>query len=274
MGKFDDILLCTDLDDTLLTTDKRISRENQEAIAYFKQEGGLFTFATGRIPHGAKLMMDYVQPNVPIVCFNGAGIFDMHKEKMLWKATLDKEAVEVVEFIDRNFPASGIEVCTEDKVYFCKMNHIVYEHKQIERLPDCYLDYHEIEEPWLKVLFMQEKEQVDEVREALKNSEYAEKYTFIQSSPYYYELLPLNASKGAAAIELAKMLKVSPQRIIGVGDNENDLSLVSDSGVGIAVSNAVDAVKDVADYITVDNDSHAISTVVYALSNGIISLAG
>lgn len=48
MGKFDGILLCTDLDDTLLTTDKRVSDENSKAIEYFKSEGGLFTFATGR----------------------------------------------------------------------------------------------------------------------------------------------------------------------------------------------------------------------------------
>ena len=46
MGKFDGILLCTDLDDTLLTTDKRVSDENSKAIEYFKSEGGLFTFAT------------------------------------------------------------------------------------------------------------------------------------------------------------------------------------------------------------------------------------
>ena len=57
MGKFDGILLCTDLDDTLLTTDKRVSDENSKAIEYFKSEGGLFTFATGRVPQGAKLML-------------------------------------------------------------------------------------------------------------------------------------------------------------------------------------------------------------------------
>ncbi len=59
--------LCTDLDDTLLTTDKRVSDENSKAIEYFKSEGGLFTFATGRVPQGAKLMLNYVHPNAPMV---------------------------------------------------------------------------------------------------------------------------------------------------------------------------------------------------------------
>ena len=88
MGKFDGILLCTDLDDTLLTTDKRVSDENRRAIEYFQSEGGLFTFVTGRVPAGARLMLEYIHPNAPVVCFNGAAIYDFEKEKFLWKKTL------------------------------------------------------------------------------------------------------------------------------------------------------------------------------------------
>lgn len=270
MGKFDNLLLCTDLDDTLLTTDKKVSQENQKAIEYFKSEGGRFTFATGRMPHGARLALDYVQPNAPIVCYNGAGIYDLTKNQMVWKTTLDEEAIEVVEAVEHEFAFAGIEVCGEDTVYFSRMNRVVYEHKDIERFPDNFVDYHDITEPWVKVLFMQEKSEVAAVREFLLNSKYADKYEFIQSSPYYYELLPKNATKGNATMQLAELLRIPQGRVIGVGDNENDLSLVEQSGVGIAVSNAIDEVKDVADFITVNNDMHAISAVICALSNGTI----
>ena len=76
MGKFDGMLLCTDLDDTLLTDNKQVSEKNRKAIDYFKSEGGLFTFSTGRVPMGARLILEYVVPNAPIVCFNGGGIYD------------------------------------------------------------------------------------------------------------------------------------------------------------------------------------------------------
>lgn len=271
MGKFDNLLLCTDLDDTLLTTDKKVSLENQKAIAYFQSEGGLFTFATGRMPHGARLTLDYVKPNAPIVCYNGAGIYDLSKNKMVWKTTLDEHAIEVVELVEKEFSFSGIEICGEDTVYFSRMNRVVYEHKQIERFPDNFVDYHDVEEPWIKVIFMQEEDEVQQVREFLLDSKYADQYEFIQSSPYYYELLPKNATKGNATIQLADILRVPHNHIIGVGDNENDLSLVRQAGVGIAVANAIDEVKDAADYITVDNDLHAISAVIGSLSNGVIS---
>lgn len=270
MGKFDGILLCTDLDDTLLTTDKKISAKNSEAIEYFKSEGGLFTFATGRVPAGAKLMLKYVHPNAPMVSFNGAAIYDFNDDKLLWSRSLGADAVKAVEYIDNMFDFAGIEVCTADKIYFCKTNKVVEEHKILEQLPDNYMDYHDIEEKWKKVLFMVEAEQIQLIRSAIADSPFADKYTFVQSSPWYYELLPKNASKGEGLMHLAELLEVDKSRTVAVGDNENDLMLVKMAGTGVAVANAIDEIKEAADYITVDNNSHAIAAVIYAIEKGII----
>ncbi|MCX7715541.1 MAG: Cof-type HAD-IIB family hydrolase [Clostridia bacterium] len=270
MGKFDGLLLCTDLDDTLLTTDKKISDENRNAIEYFKSEGGLFTFATGRIPHGARLMLQYIKPNVPMICFNGAGIYDHKKEQLLWKITLDEDALEVLEFVDKNLPFSGIEVCTPDELYFCKVNRIVEEHQKHEHLPDLSGDYHNVPMPWMKVLFMQEASQVDEVRSVLQNTTFKDKYEFIQSSPNYYELLPKNASKGNALRQLAKVLDIPMKKVIAIGDNENDISMIKEAGMGVAVSNAIEPLKKAADCITVDNNSHAIAAVISSLADGLL----
>ena len=68
MGKFDGYLICTDLDGTLLRKDKSVSKENLEAIEYFKNEGGKFTFITGRMPFYAGDISNLIKPNTPIVC--------------------------------------------------------------------------------------------------------------------------------------------------------------------------------------------------------------
>lgn len=60
--------MCTDLDDTLLTNDKKISDENINAIKYFMDNGGYFAFATGRMPHGTQMFLKYITPNAPIIC--------------------------------------------------------------------------------------------------------------------------------------------------------------------------------------------------------------
>lgn len=271
MGKFDGILLCTDLDDTLLTTDKRVSAENSRAIEYFKSEGGLFTFATGRVPAGAELMLEYVHPNAPMVCFNGGGIYDFNENKILWARTLDKDAIKAVEYIDTLFDFAGIEICAEKNIYFSKVNGRIKEHQALEKFPDNFLDYHDVSEKWMKVIFMSETEQIRQIRGAIAASPFADKYTFVQSSPWYYELLPKNASKGEGLMQLARILGIDPAHTVAVGDNENDIMMIKMAGVGIAVANAIKEVKQAAVHITAaDNNSSAVAEVISSIENGII----
>ena len=84
MGKFDGILICTDLDGTLINSKRQISQKNIEAIEYFKSEGGLFTFVTGRMPYTAKDIYNTINPNIPFGCINGGGIYDHRERKYLW----------------------------------------------------------------------------------------------------------------------------------------------------------------------------------------------
>ena len=142
----------------------------------------------------------------------------------------------------------------------------------IEKLPDNFMDYHEIPETWQKVIFMVEEYDIPAIKKLLKESEFAEKYTFIQSSPYYYELLPKNSSKGAGLLKLAELLRIDPKKTVGMGDNENDLSLIQLAGTGVAVANAIPEVRAAADYITVDNNSHAVSAVIRAINDGNIAI--
>lgn len=265
MAKFDGYLFCTDLDDTLLTTDKRISKENLEAIKFFTDNGGLFTFATGRVPLGASLMLKYFTPNAPIVCFNGGAIYDFASKKFLWRAKMGSRAQEAVDFVAKAFPSVGIEVCTADSVYFCKVTRRTEIHKQHEKFPDNYADSHSIQEPWQKVIFMVEEDEIDTIRKIIAESEFADEFSYVRSSPWYYELLPKGANKGSGMLRLAKMLNIDPKKTIGMGDNENDVTLVLNAGLGVAVANAAESVKNAADMVTVDNNSHAARAVIEEL---------
>lgn len=268
MKKFDGILLCTDLDDTLLRTDKSVSKKNLEAIEYFKSEGGLFTFVTGRVPLGAKPVIRHVMPNAPAVCFNGGVIYDFEKQQTLWSRTLPESALYAAEYIDKKLPYAGIEVCTAEKVYFSKVNDVVLEHQRQEEFPDNFVPYSDIPEKWSKVLFMVESEKMAELRETVDNAPFADDFSFVQSSPWYYELLPKGSNKGSGLKKLAEVIGVPLTRVIACGDNENDLEMIKIAGCGVAVENAVDIVKDAADYITVGNNDNAIAAVIADLGNG------
>ena len=109
MKKFEGILICTDLDGTLLRKDKSISEENLRAVEYFMSEGGLFTFVTGRMPFSAKRVYSVLHPNAPIGCINGGALFDTEKEKYIWTNELSHDAIELVRYIDENVVGIGIQ---------------------------------------------------------------------------------------------------------------------------------------------------------------------
>lgn len=271
MGKFDGYLICTDLDGTLLTDDKRVSEENIEAIDYFVSEGGLFTFATGRVPGGVMGTLEYVVPNAPIVTFNGGSIYDYSKEDFLWSSFLPPEAIEVVESIDRECPYAGIAVATAKTLNYCKINDRVLEHSRYENIPVNKTDYKNVSEPWQKVLFIMEKEYIEEIKNFVKEKGFDEKFTFVQSATHYYELLPFGMTKGAGILKLAEILGIEHKKLIAIGDNDNDIDMIKKAGIGIAVANAADSVKENADWITVDNNSNAIAKVIERLETEIIN---
>ena len=71
---------------------------------------------------------------------------------------------------------------------------------------------------------------------------------------------------------LADALGIDMSRVVAVGDYHNDIEMLRAAGVSVAVANAVDEVKAVADYVTVSNDEHAIAKVIEGLDKGILKL--
>lgn len=267
MGKFDGILLCTDLDGTLLDSRSQVSEENSAAIEYFKSEGGSFTFVTGRVPHGAKLIREFVKPNMPIVVFNGGGIFDFDKDELLWGMYLDEESKKVIEYVENTVPGLGLVVCTDERVYFPKMNKWVDDYYKLENFPLDNTPYQEIPEAWKKALFIIGEEDMPQVIKAVEASGLKDNYDFVRSCAFYYELLPKGASKGAGLMRLAELCGIDKDKIIAVGDNENDISMLREAKIGVAVANATDTTKAAADLITVSNNEHAIAQIISDLEN-------
>lgn len=269
MGKFDGILICTDLDGTLLKNDKTISRENIEAIEYFKREGGYFTFVTGRMPFFVSYVLETIKPNAPFGCVNGAGLFDGGKGEYVWKAVMPENVIELVKHIDDNFDDVGIQVNTFYKTYFCRENKTMESFRKVTGLENLVCNYNDVKEPVAKILFGSESdEEIRLIEKMLKAHPLAKKFDFIRSEKTLYEILPKDIGKGTSIINLCRHLNIDINKTIAVGDYNNDISMFKASGIGIAVSNACKEALDAADCITVSNEEHAIARVIYDLELG------
>lgn len=270
MKKFEKMLFCTDLDGTLYSDDKTVSKQNLEAIEYFKSEGGLFTFITGRVPQTTGEMCETIKPNAPYGCNNGGGIYDHIQDKYLWKTFISDEVLELVKVVDAQMPEMGIQLPTEKAVYFNKDNEAMKWFRKVTNLPNIFCNYETMKEPIIKVIFgHMDPKQIKELEKLLKSHPKADNFILVSSEPKLYEILPKGVSKGKLLCKMAKLLGIDIGKTIAVGDYYNDVSMIKNAGIGFAVANAVDDAKTVADYITVNNNEHAIAKIIEGLDRGI-----
>ena len=268
MKKFEGILICTDLDGTLLRKDKSISKETLDAIEYFKSEGGYFTFITGRLPYFVKNICDTVKPNAPFGCSNGGAIYDAEKMEYVSTVELSKEAMELVRAVDEAVEDIGIQVYTFDKIYFSRENSAMEHFRAVTGMPNIVKHYDEVTEPVAKIVFGDVREDaIQRTKKILDTHEKTEKFDYIRSEKTLYEILPKGVSKASVLPKLSEILGVKPSHVVTVGDYNNDVAMIRDAGVGIAVANATDEAKAVADYITVSNEEHAIAKIIYDIEN-------
>ena len=123
--QFRDVLLLSDMDNTLLDSQKNISKENRDAIQSFCDAGGQFAIVTGRIPSSVHQYEAYIPFHTPMVSHNGSAIYDFEKEAYLWSEKVDKEtAYDLMDKVYAAFDEVAFElyVLGDETVYCCHDN--------------------------------------------------------------------------------------------------------------------------------------------------------
>ena len=276
MKKFEGILICTDLDGTLLRNDKTISEENKRAIEYFKSEGGKFSFITGRMHYFATQMYDAIKPNAPIGCANGGAVYDHSLGRYVWYQELPMSALELVKHVFDHVPDMGVHFTMFDKIYFWGENDEMDLFRERTSSPKLLRDFDKMEEskePMAKIVFCHPDADVAFYSlDLLKKHPRRDEFDFIRSERTLFEILPKGVGKGNALLRIADALGIDRSRTIAIGDYDNDISMIKAAGVGIAVGNALPEVKEAADLITVTNDEHAIARIIADIESGEIKI--
>ena len=273
MKPFENVLICTDLDGTLLGSDRRVSRENLEAIARFAAGGGRFTFVTGRMPSCVTDIYETVHPNAPFGCINGGGLYDGAAKRYIYTHALDRDVLELVHCAMDALPDVGMQIDTFENIYFCRENSAMEWFRVITGVPNLTARPDEVDEPFAKIVFGdQNVSRIDALREVLEAHPLAGRFDFVRTEKTLYEILPKGINKGCVLPRLADHLGIPLSRVIALGDYNNDVEMLRAAGLGIAVANAVPEAKAAADRVTVSNDEHAIAQIIKELENGEIEL--
>lgn len=261
------VYLMTDLDGTLLTSEKKISNADLEAIERFRKNGGRFAFATGRTLQSAMQYIEELKIDSPVIMYNGACIYDPVSEKILYSHALQHDAYDFTMEIFDAFPEVGAEILTPDGTYIIKCNSYEKEHAAYCSDP-IYCTIDDVPKgQWLKVLFAMSPSDIERLKEYTEKRHF-EGVTFIRSENIFYEMLPYGISKGSALNECRRLEKNENITFAAAGDYNNDLELIINADFGAAPANAIDCVKDAADYIMKAScDEGAISELISVIES-------
>ena len=242
-------IVACDLDETLLSDDRTISKENIEAIQKAKELGVKFVPATGRgfntVGGTLKDLGLYDLENEYVISYNGGAITENKGSKLLHFEGISFEKASELYKRGLDYDVC-IHVYTKDMVYAYKYDNIDF------------LKGQEI----VKVLYMNTDYQyLKGIENDLK--EITSDLDVSYSSNRYIEFNHQGVNKGQGLKKLAELLHVDIKDTIAIGDNFNDLSMIKVAGLGVGVQNTVEEMKKECDIITkATNNRGAIAEVI------------
>ncbi len=262
-------LIALDLDGTLLNSDKKLSEKNRNALERAAAEGIEIVPATGRFYRG----MPQVIRDLPfvhyVISINGAQVYDVREDKSIFVSEIDCDtAIKVMEQLDK---ADLIYDCYQNgwgwmtQAFYDKAQDYAASTHSLEMIRNLRSPVSE-----LKAYLKEKNAGVQKVQAFFKDiEERAEFFTLIQkefpdlkittSMVNNIEINSNEANKGNALKNLADYLGFPLSKTMAFGDDLNDISMIETAGIGVAMGNADDFVKKIADFESCDCDNDGIA---------------
>lgn len=271
MGRYDGILIASDLDGTFLGKKSRVVEENVAAVRAFCAEGGLFTFATGR-HHEHILQVLPETPelcNIPVIFANGAYLYDYATGRVLNETYMDTELTgDMLRYVRAEHRRIGFRATTplgfitDGRTDFMRrfIENARGERYRVEVAP---LEGW-TQRLWYKVVFRGMPEDIDALSTDL-HAQFGEMFEFNRSSTTFLEVQRRGCSKGMM-LEVLRRVYVQllgrPVRTYGVGNHENDLALLSAADVSACPADAEPFVLERANVILRPHDEGALVDLI------------
>ncbi len=258
-------LIALDMDGTLLRSDKTISKANFEAIQKAKVKGVKVVLATGRPLIGIKKYLKELKlldEGDYAVTYNGAVVQTTKNEDIISANILSIDDIDILYGVSKKLGVN-IHAFTKNNCITPKTSKYTLIEAKMNSIPIKEMDFNNLPKDTsiIKIMFIDEEEILDKVIAKLPKDLY-DKYTIVRSAPYFLEFLNKKVNKGVSVKLLAKKLGIDMKDVICAGDQGNDIHMVDFAGLGVAMENATDELKKVANFVTKSNDDDGIAYVI------------
>jgi len=264
-------LLVTDIDGTLMGRDGSISVEDKEALAKASDLGIKISLSTGRTLLSAMKIINQLPLDGYHILFDGALVFNPSRDKEVYVQPISKAVVkEAVEFA--HLHDINLELYSTSQYFVERENWASDIRREYFGIYPTLVDFTDIwdRERIIKgtvaVHSTEEKARAESLCHHFKDNLKELHFSWTATPAYpdvdFVNIVAPEVSKGKALEALASYLAIPLTEVMAIGDEKNDVSLLTTAGLAVAMDNAADEVKAVADYVTLDVDHSGVAVAI------------
>jgi len=258
-------MIALDIDGTLVSSKHKILPETRDALIAAQEKGLKVVLASGRPTPGMMSLakeLELEKFGGFVLSYNGGRITNMKTGEVIHEVYLTpEEAHEIYDLAKDNnvsiMAYDGRDIITEDHDEYIQIE------SDINMMPLKTTDDFKkaVVNQTIKTLSTGMPEVIAEVEKRYIET-LGDRFSICRSMPFFLEVMPQGVNKAATLGRLLKTLGYTPVDMVACGDGFNDIEMVKYAGFGVAMGNAIDEVKAVADYVTRSNDDNGIVDVI------------
>jgi Cof subfamily protein (haloacid dehalogenase superfamily) len=290
-------LIALDMDGTLLNNDKQISKENLVALKKAKNLGVKIVLCTGRAHPGVERYVKELglitDEQYSSTC-SGAYVINNTKNNILKSDAFSLEDIKLFSQMAKDVGIafnmfSGNELLYYENSFFSYhdviANNLTMNRIELENIKedmDVYKitlinEHISVKESILNIFMNTDEKEMNRDIDIHTNEKFnknlfddlsfipdniVDKFTFLKTSPYTIEVISKKANKGEGVKTIADKFGIEKEEVICIGDSGNDKHMIEYAGLGVAMGNAFEEIKEIADYVTYDNENDGVAHIV------------
>lgn len=256
-------LICIDIDGTLLNDAKEVLPDVKKAVKMQHEKGRKIALVSGRMPCAVSQVEKQLETDCIKVCNAGTFIIvdgvcvkeevlSTHIMRQLYTDLAQKHHVPLWVFQGYKWYVSRTDSFVEKETDIIKYK------------PDV-VNLYELAENWDKAgikpnkfLIAAKEKKTDEIQTELERWK-NRMFQTARSSGNYLEIFPKNVDKGKAVVSLCAIFNIDTENVVAIGDHELDIPMIETAGIGIAMGNAIQELKEKADFVTLTNNEAGVA---------------
>ena len=259
-------LLALDLDGTLTNHQKQISEKNKKYIRRAQEMGVDIILASGRPVIGIENVaraLDLYHTGGYILAYNGGQIIDCKTGRALVERFIPMDYYHDICDVIHHFHAFPLTyndvgvICEDDENIYVKKEGY---NNSVPIIKVASLEA-EVSKPVVKFMIVGEPSELAKVKSHLEQR-YKGLLNLFFSEPYFMEVTPMGIEKASALAELTRILGIPRTSLMACGDGLNDIPMLEYAGFSVALDNAYDETKKVADYIAPSNENDGVAEAI------------